>query len=242
MALIVCCLSFSGCYSTLIMEKSNNYSANAKDLKKIVFIDPSLMISDGRKANDMRYFSSGNREEKLVEIIKSSADKNNIKAEVIDKENLSGADIDFFNYLIPIRNEVLNSILMCEVEYDKSSRHRTGNNYIKAPVNLMQNTPEISSKYSWLSDKYKTPYFCVSSIITRIEKKRKRWGLMILLPPIGLPISLTPAIRTYYVNALVNVETGEVVYRELRVLSERPTTDVMNMMVYDSFRLMKRTQ
>ena len=120
-----------------------------------------------------------------------------------------------------------------------------GRNWINPGYEEFKQTPILSSAYSYLSDKYGTPYFSLHGTITVIEKKSMIGLVYFFIPftiPYGIVYMSNPNAHTYYYHVVVNVETGEMLYREVRYLKRKAVNSVLDGMVYDSFRILKKAR
>lgn len=232
-----------GVTSELLVEKSPEHKNEVKKIKKIVTIDPEYSLVYLAKGADDYYLRSEKKEEEFTKTLEKSAKKAGIELVVLDKENLNANDLDYFNYLAPLKQQVMVASTLQDVTLKKSRYGENGRNWVRAPYEVFKEVPIITSEYSHLADKYGTPYFAMHGMLTVVEKRNLK-PLWFMFYPVMIPVSIAmvakPNAHTYYYTVVVNVETSEVLYREVRYITQKPVSGVLQGMTYDSFRIVKK--
>lgn len=237
----ICIAAFSSCKSALLIERSEAHRKEARQIDKIISIDPQFMLVDTRKGADNFYLRSEQKDAYFNQTLIKSAKKAGIELITVNKEDLSATDLDYFNYLAPLKKQIMISNTIQDVAVKrKRGRSGSGKNWIKPSSKEFKQVPIFSSEFSELADKYGTPYFAVHGVSSAVYKRRIPWGTLILIPPLGAVLMARPNAETFYFTAVVNVNTSEVVYREVRYVNRSSLKDVIDPMVYDSFRVLRK--
>lgn len=227
--------------SGLIVERSLD-SPQQHNITKMVSIDPNFMVVDVRKTAESAYLRSDQFEDNLNELLIKNADRFNINMKLIDSDQLGSNSLHYFNDLMPLRQQVMHANFTQSIPYDeKASGNRGNGNAFKVDVNYFEQPPLISSAYSHLSEDFGTPFFAVHGVYSQIEAHSIRdYILLFVLPPLGVVELLRQSSTTYFYNIVVNVETGETIYREIREADSRAGKDNLDAMIYDSFKILTK--
>lgn len=229
--------------SELMVEKSPEHRKEAKQIKKVVTIDPEYSLVDLRKGVDDYYLKSEQKEGEFTDILESSAKRAGLELVILDKENLDAGDLDYFNYLAPLKQQILVSSTLQDVTLKKSRYGENGNNWVIAPFEEFKEVPILTSEYSHLAEKYGTPYFAMHGMLTVVEKRNLKalwWMFYPIMIPYSVAVVARPNAHTYYYNVVINVETSEVVYREVRYIKRKPAKSILQGITYDSFRILRK--
>jgi hypothetical protein len=153
--------------------------------------------------------------------------------EVVEPISLQKDGTEYFNSLVKLQNEVMFAV----------SSHPGGKNIavIRRPgytTRINEKQAIISPQYSYLAEKYGTPYFS----FVGIDCAKSPFSILNVLLYIlggGLPLHafLGGNHQTIFYNIVVNVITGEIVYRETRRGSYPVSYTNLHATVYDSFNI-----
>ena len=238
------CLCLQSCVSRpsgLIVERSL-VPPEQLEITKMVSIDPNFMVVDVRKSAESAYLRSDQFEDNLNVLLIKNADRFDIDMKLIDSDKLGINNLNYFNDLMPLRQQVMHANFTQAVPYDeKASKGRGDGSAFKVAINYFEQPPLISSSYSHLSEDFGTPFFAVHGVYSQIEAHGIRdYVLLFILPPLGIVELLRQSSTTYFYHIVVNVETGETIYREIREADSRAGKDNLDAMIYDSFKILTK--
>jgi hypothetical protein len=243
---VVLCISLGlqSCVSRpsgVIVERSLE-SPQQHVIKKMVSIDPNFMVVDVRKSAESAYLRSDQFEDNLNELLIKNAARFNIDMKLIDSDKLGSNSLHYFNDLMPLRQQVMHANFTQTIPYDEKASQGKGNgNAFKVDVNYFEQAPLINSAYSHLSATFGTPYFAVHGVYSQIEAHGIRdYVLLFVLPPLGIVELIRQSSTTYFYSIVINVETGETIYREIREADSRAGKDNLDAMIYDSFSILTK--
>ena len=230
-------LSVAGCRSLGRLSIERNNREEAQQIKKIISIEPTFeAVTRANGTSTRKYTENSEYEKTFIGMLRDNASRSGIELQVIDAQNLENATaLDYFNDLAPLRKETL----IANFTQTTKSKWISSSKYFKAPTARFENVPTISSRYSHLAAKYGTPYFAVQGLASVVKPEPLAFPLLLLLPPAGLGKLLNPRAESYYYTIVINVETTEVVYREIRFFHDIANSDNLNTIIYDSFQIMK---
>jgi len=235
----------TACSGNLFIEKSPNHTQEAHKIYKLVSIEPNFTLIDNRKSSYKSYNKSMVGEKNFGEILFKNAQKNGIRLQVVDANQLTDslAD-DYFNHLLPLKQQILNANFLQNVTFD-GKRFPIGEvftNFINVERQTFVNTPSLPSNYSFLAEIYHTPYFAVHGLVSVIKANKVQWLWLLLFPPVGIHKAFVPDVYTYYYAVVVNVESSEILYREIRSLNDLANNSNLNAIIYDSFNILHTKQ
>ncbi|MCR9066813.1 MAG: hypothetical protein NXI00_22775 [Cytophagales bacterium] len=243
MSIATIVMSSCGTASKLMLEKSPEHRKEAKQITKVVTIDPEYSLVYLGKGADDYYLKSEKKEDVFTKTLTTSASKAGIELVVVDKESLKPSDLNYFNYLAPLKQQILIASTLQDVTLKKTRYGENGRNWIQPDYKEFKEVPIFTAEYSHLSDKYGTPYFAFHGMLTVVEKRNLR-PLWFMLYPVMIPYSIAmvakPNAHTYYYNVIVNVETSEVLFREIRYIKRKPANSLLQGITYDSFRILSK--
>ncbi|MEM6262443.1 MAG: hypothetical protein AAGI38_08045 [Bacteroidota bacterium] len=221
------------------IQKSEAYNSKAPKVEKIVSIEPSVGLSDVRKRAENRYLISDKSEKVFNKVLAQSAKRAGIEMVLLDAESLTSDDVLYFNELLPLRTQILGSNFLKEVEIKRPS-----SSSLEALVpthRVFEEAPNISSQWSHLANVYGTPYFAVHGVYSEIRPTEAYvWLFLCVFPPATLIYLFDVNAESVFYTAVVDVTSGEVVYREIRSFSDKPTRHNLPSITYDSFAVLKK--
>ena len=233
---LIAILMATSCKSALLVERSPEHKYEAAKIEKIISLDPEYRHWDARKGDDANLLKSEEREEMFSKALVRNAKKAGIELVLIQKEELGPNDLDYFNIVAPLKQQIMIANTLQDVSLGRTK----GGNYLKPPSKEFKDTPIFTSEYSDLAKKYGTPYFAVHGLFSIVDKRKVPWGWWFTIPPIAAIKMAKPNALTYYYTAVVNIETSEVLYREVRFVNRGAIVDVVEPMIYDSFRILEK--
>lgn len=232
---IIPLLNSCATFSKLFIEKDPTFVVNEENkIQKIVSIMPSVYILDPKQKKSFKELKKTINKLDLFEAsLKENAKRNKIELQIISSNNLKANDVDFFNDLRPLRDQIVLSNIYQNAELNIKG---VKGNYFKAPTQYFKTLPRISPDFNKLVEKYKTKYFSVNGIFSIDGRfKASNFFNLIFLPP----NSFNTNAETYYYTIIVDVEKSEIVYREIRGIDELVFKTNLDGILYDSFNIIK---
>lgn len=213
----VCLLSLWACSSgTVVVEKRRGFRINRS--KPIVIIEPDFIEVKKRGKGYKQELKNEEQELDYVELINKSADKTKVKVTVVDAQGLKEDDTDYFNYMIPLKKAILHTNFTQEI----ATGDMAYNAKSKLDKGVIQETASIPAYFSALAKKYKTPYFALQGVF-KIKKKGLFAGTELL-----------------FYHIIVDVTKGETMYRDLRTISGSTSSFDIEIILYDSFKVLRK--
>ena len=234
--LLFCVLIISNlaCSSLMQIERQADFSFKKLKQKQIVSINPSFNIKTqkrGQKSKQQNKYSEAvRREKKLNSLLIDNAKKNNLILQIIDTDDLQNNDAAFFNYLAPLRKEIL------QVNYLQDFKDINANPTKSSKTEILyQNGPKISTHYSHLAEVYGTPFFAIQGVFYQSDNQSSNTEPAIstknLLPKIASNEEML------YYTVIADVSKSQIVYREYRKVGADASEANLNSIIYDSFKI-----
>lgn len=220
--------------------KSEKFTKLNSSIDKIVMIEPDYIYKDVRKDNAIQYFKSHEKEEKFHKTIVNNGRKNDVEVLIQDKSSIGNTDNSYYESLMPLKNEILYSIVLSEQgSNSKKYRHRKKQKLAFAPNNKeYKMNPIVDASYAELIAEYETKYFATAGVSSVISKPQVNYMQLVLFLPTAVH-TLVPKRSSVYYFSLTNVESGEVVYQEIRYCAEKMNETNLNVYLYDTFKYLK---
>ncbi len=203
---------FSGCVSVVKVQKSEDYIKDKSSVKKVICIAPELVYFKGSNLSAIDFKKTFDYQSFLFKRLeKYSSKAANFKFEIYHPLYSDTLGADYFNSLLPLKSELLETLFERDINVNNPQYIRSLNTVQKS---VFAEPPKISPEYAYLSSIYGTPYFSWYGIVTSN-------GLSVV---------------TF---VIVNVETTEVVVREIIFANKRINKRNLPPLIYDSFTLIK---
>jgi hypothetical protein len=199
------------CISVVRVQKSEELVKNKSALKKVVCISPDLIFYSGGGFSEIDYSKTLKNNPYFFNRLGKYAQKaGGFEYAIYHPLHSDTLSPDYFNSLLPLKSELLETLFERDMEVNKSST-QTGKVFQKS---IFAEPPKIAPDYSHLSKTYGTPYF-------------SWYGIM--------------SSDSYSVIAfvIVNVETTEVVAREIIFTQRKLNKRNLPPLMYDSFKNIK---
>ncbi len=204
-------LLLCGCTNYFIdIQRTENFKDTRKDIKKVICISPDVAFYTDGDFDNIDYERTMAFENYFLEKLKKYGKVSNFEFVVehpLISENLTA---DFYNYLIPLKNDILQAALVRENplnEIHSRSDKKVSRLVFVAPSN-------IAPQFSALSKTFGTPYFNWYGVFTSKH-------------------------RSIFINLIVDVETSQVLYHEIKGIDRRINKSNLPPLVYDSFKMIK---
>ncbi len=226
----------TSCRGTLHIDRTKNFNSKTTDIEKLVCLDPDfeLLMTSGKKRTQRKIKRASAKEIQLNNTLFRNAQKNGIAIEMIDTERLNISDTPYFRDLAPLKREILQASFL------QDFINKKGKIPEKQIFNRHESGPVIGSQFSHLAQQYKTPYFSIHGVTSHRKPVRGKLILLVTAPPLGVASFFSPEVDTYYYTIIANVETAEIVYREIRRVDAPASDTNLNAVIYDSFKIIKK--
>lgn len=225
-------IALVGCSGYTLIEKNENFKSEKLSSNSIIIINPTfkeLIITDHLRED---YFKSEKRRKQFLTILEKHSQKNDIDIEIIDCQSPELDKIDYFNDLIKLKNNLLLSNSMQDHPFNKSKIRQSSNTPILQNVFVIP--PKIFPEFSSLANKYNTPYFGVCGWIN-IDATEKDYYSSYSSDNMDIY-----GEASYFYFIIVNVNTGEVIYRETKMLDFLINNNLMYPIIYDTFFMLRK--
>ncbi|MBL4654204.1 MAG: hypothetical protein JKY33_00090 [Bacteroidia bacterium] len=238
--LFICILTIllSGCYTFLHVDVKQNTN---NVVSKVIVIDPEFEKIESKSS--LRNLSIvDNDSQEFIESLKENAEKTKVEVDIIEHQNISNKNLNYFNVLLNLKRDIYNASRLQQPPDKKFYRNISFNGSWTKPSNTkdIKNPINIPSKYSYLAKKYQTPFFAIQGVLYVKKMNNVDLGQLMLVPPVGFASFFKPDHNTYYYYIIANVETGEIVYREYRTFYNKPTKANLDPIIYDSYRVLTK--
>lgn len=220
--LLIVGILLSSCASYVIVEKSLNFNTNREKIKMIT-LNPSFTLYDARTNQKNKDINERivKGEEKFNHFLAAAASQAGVELGIVDKDHLGPDDLSYFNILTALEAEIYTANFTQNPQTGGNRKSNSFRSFIKVPESVFHVVPKISSEYSSLVNRYNTKYFAVHGVTTFINTRNKK--------------------KTYYYKIVVDIESTEVVYRELRKFNLPPNNNNLGQVIYDSFKIFKNS-
>ncbi len=209
-----------------IVEYNNRLDDSGKN---IVFLSPLSLSIDARKNKPLRLIAGERDLFTLTSQIDFCASAAKISHTILAEKNIGQKDINSFNTLSILKDWIGESFMY---------EHQ---NPFPADYSLLKN----------ISDTLNSSYVCLMGTVSFVEKKTEDYYqenlvLGVVLPLVSWPFVLSNIISKNQVTAhfmiLLDLKTGGVVTKDLRLIKAKNRKDVSKSTVYDFMLKIKKAQ
>ncbi|MBK6340973.1 MAG: hypothetical protein IPF63_15760 [Bacteroidetes bacterium] len=221
---------FTSCSLAVVEAKivrKTDLLQKGKEITKIVSISPE--VSYFKKGNTFSENMTQGAELKTLfnNSLKYCADKNKVKLTIIDQNKIDKEDEIYYNRLKPLKDQILIAYMNQTMNPYKSA-------LFKRKIHS-SNTQKISPDFQDLIKKYGTKYFATQGIIS-VKKKLGKKGLFYLIAPLK---AINGNYITFFYSLVADIETGEIIYVEERLIDNKPSQTYLENIIYNSFFQLK---
>ena len=213
---------------TIVFSDNNGNTTtidhDALGLKKVVFVNPFYIKLNAFDKESRKYVASEASQKVFHGYIDELADKAGLRHMILDIKDLKTNATDEFNDI---------AVLSDYMEEKYAHEDMDFVNYLGAD-------------FKTLAAKYKTRYFCWTGMITIIDRNQynsTKFFLLVTFPcifPVFAYQALAPAHYTFYYNAIVDLQTGQLLSNNIKSYKFRDREDVVRSSMYDTFVKFKR--
>ena len=217
----LCFTSLFGCATKgMLQVESIPSQERSKDpIEKILLIDPDVVSLENVKDREDMILKTEVRQQEFMTLLEENAEKAKIDLEIVSQENLTPTQVSYFNDLQPLKETIWQANFLQEA----NTKRKIGSYFSSYSKRTFTKQIVLDSEHSWLAEEYGTPYFLLSGIIYDKEWRlfRSNWN-------------------NFLFCILVDVERGEVIYREIRKFELAPNRTHLNSVLFDAFHLMQK--
>lgn len=209
-------LSCTACTSgEVIVEASPYLNKKGKIIEKVISINPEFQVVSAKKSGTKLVKISGIKQAEFIQQLEYNAKKFNIEFLVYDPslERNTIETQNYFNDLLPLKEAVIQNMRFQDISTGRHPRKRS--RLFNPPYHEFHKTFQLPTHFSSLSKKYGTPYFALHGVIAATSGKS----------------------QMLYYTVWINVESSEIVYREIRIIENKPRPLFLNAIIYDSFHI-----
>jgi hypothetical protein len=222
------------CTSLLDIERQKDFSLESVKVKQIVCINPSFNVfaqNTAKSGNNTSYSETIKRERVFNELLSDNALKNGIILQIVDTDDLQNNDASYFNYLAPLRKEILQVNYLQNFKDINKNVKKGNSSQIK-----YEKGPKISTHYSHLAEVYGTSFFAVQGLSYQTNLEEKESASILSSTKALLP-SVVDNQNMIYFTIIADVAKSEIVYREYRQVDASASEGNLNSIIYDSFKI-----
>lgn len=211
----------------IIIEKVEGFSNEELSSNKIILINPHFNKYSIVENVEEDYFNKEKNQLVFEKALKNTLNKlKNINIEIETDRNNSSIDTDYYNYLLKLNENI--------IFVNNFQDHPFNNNESKLLMPRYQEkvfvqTPRLQPVFSELISKYNTRYYAIYGIISVDASKRKS-GVNTNFDGF---INFGKASFSYLI--IVNVEKGEIIYREYKKMHFNMKRKYLLTTVYNTF-------
>ena len=229
-------LLFNSCSTGKVyIDKTESFAVKNESIKHIISINPNFILPATLNAENSPVISSRDALW-FYESLKNNAKKNEIHLQIEGAaETIEGFDSNYFNYLAPLKREILKVLNLQDFSDVNDELPST------KMIQKHKNGLVISSHYSHLAEKYGTPYFALQGIsyIPKTETGNSEIILAATIPTSDLSF-VTANAETVYYTVIVDVSLSQIVYKEFRIIKTNNLQKNFDAIADDSFSLISK--
>ena len=210
-AFLFCLLQWSVVYfssAQIVIERSEDLDIQDIKSKKLMVLMPEMDFIFGKAEVEKDYLKSSEFAGFVNITIEKAAKANGFTVEIISANGLVESDMSFFTDFVSLKQNIFQTNNLQNHPFNKSGVE--DNSVQKIYTTVFVEPPRILPEYSYLAQKYKTPYFALMGWININTKDLK--------DAIRIPYSFRYNSRysvLYFI--IVNVEKARIEYREFKI-------------------------
>jgi hypothetical protein len=225
---------FQGCdKGFVIVERSESFSNSKHELKNanIYYFEPSVTSYYIRKEVENQFLKADQFKTYVGQELSKAGRKNGIKVNLLDNRTLQNDYVSYNEELLLLKKAILNATALQENAIN--SGRKVSGDYKQRKVFVAN--PRISAEFSHLSKNF-SPYFGMTGIFAVDSEPSSREAREF--------VSRHKAIRYgqyyYFYHMIVNIETSEMVYREIKQVPSTLSKKYLDPIIYDSYATLKQ--
>ncbi|MEL6670604.1 MAG: hypothetical protein AAFR61_00285 [Bacteroidota bacterium] len=213
-------LAFSCRTGEMMVQEPSKKKEGSIAIKKVISIAPDFQFLDPRLSPSQAIEKQYQKRQGYLELLASSAQEAGVELEIYDPALKNNADAAYFNELLPLREKVFQVNKLQPVPLSIHRNHRGFNRF---PLTFGMEKPILmESDFSYLAEKYGTPYFAVQGFYNL------RFNRLFI-----------PVHQSMMYHVLIDVTRGEIIYREIRVMPNGFKPEIVRPIFFDSYAILQ---
>lgn len=225
---------FQGCEKGfVIVERSESFSNSKNELKNanIFYFEPSVTSYYIRKEVENQFLKADQLKTYVSQELTKAGRKNGIKVNLLDSKTSRDQYVSSNEELLQLKKAILNATALQENAIN--SGRKVSGDYKQRKVFVAN--PRIAAEFSHLSKDF-SPYFGMTGIFAVDSEPNSREAREF--------VSNHKAIRYgqyyYFYHMIINIETSEIVYREIKQVPFKISKNYLGPIIYDSYATLKQ--
>lgn len=200
------------------IQKREKRKGKSLDINRVVVVNPFYLSIDTRRNRGVQFIRSEKKQAQFSKILKKNAKHANLDVTLLDVDNLSKNDVEKFNDIAEVNHYFTQQM-----------------NHYDLSLTPGYNQNQIND----IAEKYRTPFFLWTGVISLREKNNYAsllYGILIpYILPIILPEALTPNYDMLYYAILFDVRSGRRSIIKMDYFNKKDGKAILNAHVYDVF-------
>lgn len=205
-------------------RKKEKKKGKSLGIKKIVVVNPFYLSLDARKNNVTQYVRGEKKQNFFSDNLRKYGKKSKVETVILDINDLSSNMIEEFNDIVDVNQYFLQQMNQFDLTLTPG---------------YQQNKIDI------IADKYETPYFLWTGVVSLRQKNHKWKGVLasVVVPyitPFLIPGAVKPDYDMLYYAILFDVKTGRRSIIKMNYFDHRDSKSILNAHLYDVFHQIEK--
>ncbi|GAL86489.1 hypothetical protein MYP_3718 [Sporocytophaga myxococcoides] len=231
---ILLLLSLSACQKGfVVIEKSETFPREKEKLREkgIFYLEPNVTSFYIREEVENQFLTAEKQKKNVSKEMFAAGKHAGLKVVVLDEQTVKNSYKNHAEELLQLRKAINNVTSLQENPLNKG--RRTKDSYIQQKVFI--GAPRFPADFAHLSGDL-SPYFGIAGIFAvNADPKNSRTRAFIRNHQ-----SLQYGKYYYFYHIVVNIETSEVIYREVKQVPYKFTQKYLGPIIFDSYALLKK--
>jgi hypothetical protein len=214
----------------VLVEKSESFNKNKPLLKskKIIYIAPYVDAYYVREDAERDYKLILEKQTELMETLPKVAKAKGFQAEFVKKTEHTEA---YINLMQRLEQDIYTAIRIQDHPLNRAGQRSYSSNSQKVYVYA----PTFSPEYSSLTNEFDTPLYAVSGVFSVDAKPKTRKANAFVREN----SNINKGRYYYFYNIIVDVNSAQVIYREIKKVEEPLKSTTLRVVLHDSFAVLK---
>lgn len=216
----------------VIIEKSEDFGKEKKQIRasNIYYFEPTVTSYYIRKNVVNQFLLAEKYKSKIQDDLQKAGRKSGFRVQLVDNRAIQSNYSQHGEELLQLRRSILNATALQDNPIN--SGRRINDNYKQRKIFIIP--PRFASEFAHLSGSY-SPYFGLTGIFAVDAEPGSREAREFM--------SRNKAIRYgkyyYFYHMVVNIETSEIIYREVKRVPLKFSVKYLPVLLWDSYALLK---
>lgn len=224
-----------------LVQMHESFQKRSLPLERVVCIEPDFLWVNQNQLVGETILNTEALEEGYQAFLKQSAFVHGVKLSIAAPNTLADDQVDYFNKLLPLKKQVLfaNANQKAYVDEYESLTTKNGD---EAFFGKFENEIEFDSGFGNLAKLYGTRYFSINGFVSVIDADKKKKGSAGFMSSDFLSKEEYQTYKesksnTLFYHVLVDVKRSEILYREIRFFEESYDTQLLQNVLFNSFKM-----